>query len=491
MIFSRPTVVRRSPLRKSVAPFPLSGLGDLGDDLSGSAAIAGLVAKLKGMIINKAGTQAAGGIAANQSLTAVLYSAADYFTKGNAGSLWPEAQKSWNVWKAQAEPLESPSNIYWALAQGVARESTGLIRASQEQAAAGLFVDAQASKASYLLVDSTQVGTTWYGGSTVTSKLTNGQWRSVFDAAFAAVSKGIIQGLLPFTYLEVLISALCTEPNLRRFPVWKPPYAGLVKDDPRAIAFRAMLKQLGWGQVTKLWFSYTQQGWAIQNEADEALDRKLSVAITTLNYVSGKALVDQLSAKVSEYFAARSEATTAFKQFRQLRAGPLKDNVTATETLAMQELEKQFASTDTSVFKTLSPAGLWPGDLSAGVSSLGAAQFVLGGVVLVAILGMLVWAIGLMTATARAAAAQTKATADSILSTVDEVKASAYRVYMASAKTPADEKIYQDSLLQTKALTDSIPKPPKGGDPLGLKWVAILGLTAIGGFVAWQKFGKK
>jgi hypothetical protein len=497
MHFARPQMVRYQPAQRHMAMAHrrfvagLSGMGDLGDDLVGMAALPDLLTKLKGFIINKAGTQMAAAVANNQSLPAIIYSAADTYTKGNAGSLFAEAQQAWNAWKAQAEPAESPSNIYWVLARCIARWSNELIQAANAQIASGLLTDAVASKASYTLVDTTQQGTTWYGGTTVTSKLTNGQWASVLDVAFNTIARGISQGVLPFTYLDVLIKAVCADPTLRRFPVWTPPYAGLVAGDPRGTAFRTMIKQLGWGSATSLWFSYTQQAWVSQNAAEEAQDKTLSAAITALNFTSGKVLLDQLGAKVADYFAARGEAVAAIQQFKQMATGPLKAKIPPGDLQAMQTLEKQFASTDTTVFNTLNPAGLWPSDTKAGMSFLGISQFVIGGVALVASMGMIVWAIGLMTATSRSAAAQTKATADNILATVDEVKASCIRAYQASAKTPADEKAYQDCLLATKSLTDSIPKPPEGSDPLGLKWIAIIGVVGIGGFVAWQKFGKK
>lgn len=489
MQYLRPSI--RRPISSMYAPIPgtrAEALAGLGDELSAAAAVPGLVAKIKALIIAKAGPLR---ISANQDLRAAIHTAADIVTKGNAGTLDAASQNYWNAWRKQAEPIQSTDNVAWIFGRVITRWRDGLIQAVNDQSASGVLSDPKASKAAYTLMDTTQQGTTWYGGTATTSKLDNGQWGSVFESGFNVIARGVISGTLPFTYLDVLVSAMGTEPVKRRFPVWQPPFSGLTKDDPRAAAFRATLKQLGWNSVLQLWFSYTQQAWVQQNAADEAQDASLSSMITSLSYVSGKVILDQVVAKVQDYFKAREEARAAFAAFAQLQTGPLGDQVPAADAAAIAQLRQQFGTIDGKVSDILQPAGLWPSGTPAGLSFLGIAQLIVGGVAAIGILGMLVWGISFMTQTTRLAAAQTKATSESILATVGEVKASCIRAYQASGKTPADEKAYQDCLLKTQALTDSIPKPPTGSDPLGLKWVAILGLVGVGGFMAYKQFGKK
>ncbi len=489
--FHRQPLLPKGRLIRGQSVAGLDGLGELGDELAAMQAVPDVVTKLKSLIIAHAGPITLGSVQNNNSLPAIIYTCARCYNTAGSGGMGEEAQRYWNAWRAQAEPQESNDNIYWVLARCVARWSDQLIQAANDQINSGILLDAAASRCVYTLMDTTQQGTTWYGGTVTTSKLSNSQWGATLEVAFNSIAKGIVGGALSFTYLDVLIKAFGAAPNQRRFPVWTPPYTGVTAQDPRAVAFRAAVRQTGWNNAVQLWFGYTQQAWAAQDAAWEEQDRQLSGAIVALNYVSGKALYDQIADKVNDYFAARGEAIAAIGQFQQLQSGPLASNIPAADIAAMDAIKKQFSSVDVQVNTTLAPLGLWPSATSVGLSFLGVAQLLLGGVIAVAALGLIVWAIALMTETSRTAAAQTKATATNILATVDQLKASAQRVYDASAKTPADEKVYQDSLLATEALYKSIPLPPSGSDPLGLKWIALLGVVGIGGFVAWKMLGKK
>ncbi len=482
-------IAGQAPVARSrtVAMF---GLGELGDEMGMMTAMPEMIAQLKSLIIANTGPTYAGSLANNQSLPAIIYAASLCYDRAGSGGLGEEAQRYWQSFQAQAEPATSPNNIAWVLARCINRWADKLIASANEQINSGMILDAAASRCVYTLMDTTQQGTTWIGGTVTTSKLDNSQWGAVFEVAFNAIAKGVATGVLPFTYLNVLIKAFCVPQVTRRFPVWSPPYANLVQLDPRAAAFRTVLKQLGWGSAVKLWFTYTQQAWVEQDAAWEATDQAYMGAITALNYVSGKAIYDQIAEKVQDYFSARADAINAIQQFQQMQSGPLASSIPASDIAAMDAIKKQFSDTDMTVNNALAPAGLWPSDTQAGLSFLGIAQIIVGGVIAIGILGMIVWAISIMTQTSRTAAAQTKATADNILSTIDQVKASAQRVYDASAKTPADEKTYQDSLLATQQLAKLIPKPPDGSDPLGLKWIALAGMVAIGGLFAWKAFKK-
>ncbi len=467
------------------------GLGELGDEMGMMTALPDLVSRLKSLIIAHGGPVFSGGLTNNLSLPAVMYAASNLYANASAGNMGPQAQQYWEAFRAQAENQNSPDNIYWVLARCINRWADKLIPAANDQINSGTMLDANASRCIYTLMDTTQQGTTWIGGTVTTSKLDNSQWGAVFEVAFNTIAKGVAAGLLPFTYLNVLIKAFCTDQVSRRFPAWSPPYSNLVQLDPRAAAFRAMMKQLGWNSVTKLWFTYTQQAWVEQDAAWEATDNAYMGAITALSYASGEAVFEKIQQKIQDYFAVRADTITAINQFKQMQAGPLAASVPAADAAAMDALQKQFADTDMKVNAALAPLGLWPTGASPGLSFLGVAQLIIGGVVAIGILGLVVWAISLMTATSRSAAAQTKETADKVLATVDSVKASAQRVYDASAKTPADEEQYQKALLATGELIKTIPLPPSGSDPLGLKYVAILGVLAIGGLIAWKTLGKK
>ncbi len=182
----------------------------------------------------------------------------------------------------------------------------------------------------------------------------------------------------------------------------------------------------------------------------------------------------------------------------------------------MAALTQQFQATDTMAYNTLNTAGLWsisaqPGALNGlggmgliwgrthairrgilfnegsglpGMHGLGAIQLLIAGVLAVTALGVIAYVVTIMTKCARDAAAQTKATAESILATVDTLKASCQKSYLDSTKDAAAEAALQTCLMQTKALTDSIPKPPDAGDPLGLKYVALLGAVGVAGLIA-------
>lgn len=487
--FVRPFVFPQrfvSPLvhrRRSV----LEGLGDLGDSIAGAKAVPELVNAMKAATVDKAGVSVPGAFDAGAPLATSINMAVAYWRLGTRGQLQAAQQAAWNKWAAQAKPETSDTNIYWVFGDCLDRWADDLVSAATAQQNSGVLMDPKASDARYTLMDTTQSGTTWYGGTAVTSKLSNPQWAEVFRAGFDALAKGITGGVLPFTYLDVLCKGMLAAPVARRFPAWAPP-GGVAITDPAAIAFRAAMKQYGWSDVTAKWFAYTKQAWVASNDAYEAQDQDLAAVITGLNYVSGKALWGSVVEKVQDYMKVRADATAAFHDFEVMRTGPLKASVSAADVAAMDVIKAQFREIDGKASDALEPIGLWSVSNQAG---LGVAQYVVGGVILIALAGMLVWIISIMTAVSRSAAAQTKATADSILATVSDYKASCMRAYEASGKTPSDEAALQDCLNKTEVLYKTIPKPPDGGDPLGLKYIAIIGIVAIGGFLAYKQFGKR
>jgi hypothetical protein len=482
-----PTFAPRVQYRRSTG---LAGLGDLGDNLVGTSAVPDFISDLKIHIVSKLGDVYGGSILPNTSLAGALNNAVRYRRQAMAGQMPPDAQALWNRWRAVAEPAESDYNIYWVFGECIDTWGEQLLDAANQQLANGVLNDDASSQASYTLMDTTETGTTWFGGTNTTSKLTNGQWSQVFKAAFDAMAKGVTGGVLPFTYLDVICKAMLAEPIQRKFPALTTPPGGIPYSDPRSIAFRAALKQLGWSKVTDLWQQFTLQAWVTSDKQAEAADQTYAAAITALNYISGEKLIEAIQAKVQDYMQSREEAAKAIRDFDEMKAGPLAEYIPADATTAFDKIKSDFSDLDRKVYDTINPVGLWSGG-TPGVAGLGGAQLIIGGVILVTLAGFLVWAISLMTATSRSAAAQTKATSESIISTIGEVKASCMRTYQASPKGPDDEKALQDCLNHTEALYKTIPTPPSGGDPLGLKWLALLGIVGIGGYLAYQKFGKK
>lgn len=495
MQYRRPAVLRPAQLvralQRPAAPRGLAGLGDLGDAETGIDAVPNLMFCLRYHIVAKASAVAAGALQPTGGLANYIGTAALYVQRGQARQLPPDEQANWDTWGKASWDSSSDYHVYWKFGALIAQWANQLVPAALAAQQSGALTDPEASKAVYLLMDTTQQGTTWYGGTTTTSKLSNPQWGDLFERLFNVIARGIVAGVLSFTHLDVLCRAMLTAPVQRRFPAFSPPPGNLPRTDPRAVAFREAMRQLGYTQIVSDWGRMTLQAWVAQDQASDAQIAQLQGALSVCNFLSGKALYDQIVEKMRDYVSARNEAVAAFQAFDQLQNGPLADDLDPADVAKMREIKQQFADVDQKTYNAVSPAGLWPEGAQAGVSGLGFVQMIVAGAVLVGLAGMVVWAIGLMTSVSRQAAAQTRATTDNILATVDELKASCMRTYQASAKTGEDEETLQKCLAQTEALYKEVPDPPSGNDPLGLKWIAVLGLVGIGGFIAYQHFGKR
>jgi len=488
MIYKRPDYLlqpRFAPIQQRPTS-RLAGLGELGDEITG-AGPTGSTQKFWDMLINNvAGKFGPDGIATVQSaphLGALINQCAALVQLGEGGNLPQDQQAAWDSFKSVAMPNDADENIFYLFAKQLAASKTRLFKAFAEASQTGWWEDPEASRCNYTLVDTSQQGTTWYGGTTVTSKLTNYQWGSVFNKAWGILVNGLANGVLPLSYLTSMLDGMLRAPTNRRMVVFHAPPAGVDPTDPRAIAFRTAMKQLGWGSVIQEWYGYTAQAWAEDNAAFEAQDKIYSAAITTLNYLSGKAIYDSVIEKTNDYWTARNEAVQALNDFQVILNGPLGSSVPEADKTTIAVLRQQFLDADNKAKEALMPAGLWDDNQAQGLQGLGAVQFILAGTIAIAVLGILAYVVALMTETSRSAAAQTRATANSILATVDELKASCQRDYLASDKGPDAEAAYQACLLQTKALTDSIPKPPEGSDPLGLKSLALLAGVGVIGYV--------
>ncbi len=495
----------------------LDGLGELGDDAVGigpNGSITNFTAYLTTYIAAKAGPAALANAKNAPSFIGSIGICASIFLLGEANSLPADQQAYWNQWRAQASPAESNDNVYWLFGRMVASSKDDLMAAANAYGVA--WSDNGASAATFTLMDTSSSGTTWYGGTVVQSALSNDQWNTLFIKAWNVLLKGVTNGVLPLTYLEVLCRGVLQPPPSRRMPVFLCPPGNLPQTDPKAIAFRAAMKQLGWSSVISTWFGYTNQAWAAANAAYEQQDAAYASVITGLNYVSGEKILEQIQEKAQDYWQARADAASAISDFNTIANGPLKSQISQADLAAMAALTQQFQATDTMAYNTLNTAGLWsisaqPGALNGlggmgliwgrthairrgilfnegsglpGMHGLGAIQLLIAGVLAVTALGVIAYVVTIMTKCARDAAAQTKATAESILATVDTLKASCQKSYLDSTKDAAAEAALQTCLMQTKALTDSIPKPPDASDPMGLKYVALLGAVGVAGLIA-------
>ncbi len=498
------TFVNARPEDRFAVMSGMGALADFGDLADGVSAQAEFRTLLETHISAKAGPNYLANAKAAPTLAGAIGSAASAFTQGEANALEPVAQASWNQWRAAAMDPNSDYNIYWIFGRMVSMNRDALVSAWAAANQTGWWNDTSAAQASYTLLDSSTSGTTWLGGTVVTSKLSNSQWSTVFIKAWTALQKGVNGQVLALTYLDILSRGMLAAPAARRMPMFQAPPGNLPANDPAAVAFRAMLKQLGWTDVVHEWYTYTAQAWAAQSEAQDAQDATYASVITGLNYVSGKAIYDQISAKLQDYWSARADAAANLKVFDTLAKGPLSGQIPPADTAAMAAIRQSFLDTDSRAVGTLTPLGLWPTGQAQGAAALnglngfrgmgdlGLIQVILAGSVAVAALGVVAYIVATMTKTARDAAAQTKATTDSILATVDQLKQSCSRVYLASPKASADEAKYQDCLNSTKALTDTIPPVPESSsDPLGLGKVVMLAGIALVGIVALSAMKKK
>lgn len=475
-MFLRPEIVRpasyaRVPGRRTPA-HALASLGELGDVLQGGQSAAELVSAIQVNIIDKQGV-----VAPRTSIQAAFGAAKATFQGGLNGTLAPAFQKAWDAWTTAAKPGGSDQNIYWTFGQVAATWADRLIAAANAQPA--LVDDPAVTRVSYTLMDTSQSGTTWYGGTVTTSKLTNAQWGQVFQKAWNVLAAGVSAQVLPFSYLTILCKGMLASPTQRKFPTFHQPEGDA--QSAAAIAWRAAMKQLGWNDVVQLWFGFTQQAWAAESARADQLDAVHAAAITALNYASGKAIVDQLMAKVQAMHKERQAALASMKTVESVLAGPLKPYVSPEDLKAWQIVQRDFADAEAESNRVFGPAGLWP---APGMSGMGAVQLIIAGTVGVALLGTSVWLIALWTNVSRTAAAQAKQITDNVLKTVGEIKASCVRVYEASPRGPEDEAALQQCLASTDTLVASIPQVKTGS---GGMMIAMLGIAAAGGLYLFTK----
>lgn len=459
----------------------IAGLGELGDSLSGAAAVSEFAAALKSQIIAKAGNNQLANANAVQNLPNLINYAANIYDLGTGGNLNPSDQAAWNSWAAQASNADSDANVSWMFARFVSMNKAGLMAA-----AANWNPNDAGSQAVFTLMDTSQSGTTWYGGTTVQSKLANSQWASLFTYAWAAIYKGVANGVLPFTYLNVVVRGFVQPPVNRRLPMFTCPPGSLPFNDPKAVAFRTALKQLGWSDVIQRWQSMTQQGWAAAQAQQEAMDDMYSSAITALSFVSGQRIWDEIQEQLETYWKHRDAARESFAKFDSMARGDTANLVPNDDIVAMKALKVEYNTADNMAFETLDKVGLWVGGTAGGMG----ATIIVQGVVAVTVLGVIAYIVSLMTGTSRAAVAQTTKTADTVLRSVALLQDSCGRAYAASAKTPADEKAYQACIANANALANKIPPPPEGvSDPLGFKGMALAAAVLVGGIVMLKVMG--
>lgn len=471
----------------------LADLADLGDTQAGVTAHGEFINALKTHIFAKAGTSILATANATSGLGNLINLAGIIYDQGASGTLQPDAQASWNAWTAIASPINSDSNLGWMFGRMISMNRGVLAQAAAAAEASGLFNDL-GSTVGYTLMDTTQSGTTWYGGSTTTSKLTNQQWSTLFVNGWTVIQRAVINGVLPFTYLNLLVKGFVSNaPTLRRFPVWSAP-KGYKENDPGAIAFRAMIKQIGWSAITQQWFSYTQQAWVQTTAAFEAQDAAFSGVITGLSYISGAKILDQIRSKAGEYLAQRDYAIKMFASFDALANGPLGSSVPFENKIGMDKIKREFNATDVKAFETMNALGMWPTGVSAGgVSGLGAATLIVSGVIAVTTLGIIGYIVATLTATSRKGADLAGRTTETVLASIDTLKAGCARTYAASDKRPSDEVAYAACIQKATDLVGKVPKPPSAPDDLfGFKGMAMaVGALALGGMVLMMMKGKK
>lgn len=466
------------------------GLGSLGDAESGSAALSSFKSFLVAHIASKAGSSIGSAAQSTPSVGACINFCAAIWQQGNAGSLPAAEQSAWNQWAAAASDPNSDYNIYWMFGSLISDAVSDLVTASNAYES-NMWIDPAASAADYTMMDTTVDGTTWYGGTTVTSALTNSQWSTVFTRAFTVMQKGVAYGTLPLTYLQLVCQAMLAAPNDRRFPYFQAPNV-TTATDPQGIAFRTALKQLGWSSVVEDWFSDTNQAWAGANAQLEAQDKTYGEVITALDYTSGEAILAQVQSKANDYFTARASAVAALSGYQQLLAGPAGSQISAQDQATMAALMSKFQNTDQTAYTALNSIGMWSGGAAGSLNGLGLAQLIVAGVIAITVLGIIAYVVDDMTSTGRAAAAQTAALSKSVLSTVQNIQQSCTQVWQASNQTTTDQQTYQKCLQETQAWYASIPPPPPAStDPLGFKSVAVFGVVAIIGVVSLYLIKKR
>ena len=162
--------------------------------------------------------------------------------------------------------------------------------------------------------------------------------------------------------------------------------------------------------------------------------------------------------------------------------GPLADSVPEEDRTAMDQITADYASVDGKAYDALSKVGMWPDGSTAGsVNGLGAATLIIAGVIAVTTLGIIAYITATMTETARRGAAQSNKTADTVLASIDTLKAGCARAYTASAKGPDDEAAYSACVQKATDLVSKVPKPPVAPDDVfGFKGMAMAA-AAIGG----------
>jgi hypothetical protein len=476
------TVMPGAVYPANMATLNLAGLGDLGDTLLGANSIAPFKQFLITHIASKAGPTATNAATGTPSIAAAISYCATIQRSGIAGSLTAAQQAAWNTWAATAQDGDSDYNIYWMFGQMVSDGANDLIAAANAYQT-NSWLDPAASECDYTFMDTTASGTTWYGGTQVVSLLTNAQWGVIMAKGFTCLQTAIRNGVLTLSYLQVFCQGLLAAPNDRRFPMFTPPGGITDPTDPRGIAFRSMMKQIGWNAIVDQWFSYTNQGWAAQNDALNAQDAALSAVVTALDYTSGDVILQQIQAAAQNYAAVRAQAVATISGFNALAASPAGPSMDPNAIASMSAIQANFVSVDNTAYTTLNAIGMWPGGTPGTLQGLGLATLIVAGVIAVTTLGIIAYIVDEMTAVSQAAAAQSTAVGQSVLATVNQIKDSCDAVFNASQKTDADNQTYQECLLSTQKMYAAIPPMPTSNDPLGLKNMAMLGAVGVVGVV--------
>lgn len=480
-------------IARSLTP-SLAGLGEIMTGAGASNGSGVFRSLCEQHIAGRLGAAALQNAKAAPDLAGCIQVCASMVQLGQSESLPSDQQAAWNAFKAATSSNDSPDNIYWMFAVWLSASSSRLAKAYYDQFGTtgyGWWDDAEASACNFVLLDTSSTGTTWYGGTTVQSRLTPDQWGTLFGKGWTVLMNGIANGVLPLTYLTAFLKGMLRPLVERRFIAFHPAPSGVDAQDPRAIAFRTAMKQLGWGNVTRVWYEATMQAWVEDDKAFQAQDSLYASAITGLSYLNGAVILDKIRAKMDEYWKVRADAVKAINDFYAMHANPEMYSIfPAADLETMNGIRQRFVDAENSARTSLASTGLWD-DSQPGLGDLGAAQVIIAGVLAIGALGIIAYIIATMTEVSRSAAAQTKATADSILATVEEIKRSCKAAYDASAKDQDDEMAYQECLGKTQTLYAAIPPPPEGSDPLGFKSLALAIGVGLAAFLAVKLIPKK
>lgn len=418
--------------------------------------------------------------ASGHTLAQLFGTAASVVKMGMAGRLAPDQQARWTAFQNWAQ---SGPNGYWAWCYYVMSYGDQLSNAVWTAAQGGSTWLSNPKEAAQAVLFASGSG------------LTDRQWYDVTSNVLEWVIKQIIAGTLNFNYLAVAVQGLLKDNRGdRKFPIWDTPPAFSPSDPLAGGGWALFLKQSGWNDIVRRWASSSLQTWAAQTTAMDSKLAALGVLKTTLDFASGKVLLDQITAKFAEYAASRERTRENIRKMNEVLRNPtMKPAVTAAQVARVQEAEKTFVDTDNAGYSRLNPLGMWPQGEAHGQAALGvwgAVQFAVIGGVTVVCLAILAWMLARMTEAESASAAVYEEVSGTINKMILDMRASCKRRLDAKEITEAE---YQQCLAEAAKLTANLPSAPKGffgGVSIAAMSVAAaLGLGAV--VLMSRKKGKK